>query len=170
MKNTKEKNYNNLIFIPIILLVLSILLELSLSKIVFFYETPPSLFLIFTYIILFVFNTNLPVLVIFLICMTYDFLFGINPGFFSASILISSLIINQANLNYLNNSFLNIWVFFIIFFSIVSLIQIGFYILLYFNLPDLEKLIFQLGLSLFFFPIIFLILKNGMNYFNLKLY
>ena len=90
--------------------------------------------------------------------------------FFSASILISSLIINQANLNYLNNSFFNIWVFFIIFFSIVSLIQIGFYILLYFNLPDLEKLIFQLGLSLFFFPIIFLILKNGMNYFNLKLY
>ncbi len=169
MKKTKQNASNNLIFIPIIVLILSILLELSLSKIVFFYETPPSLFLIFTYLILFVFNSNIPVIITFLICLTYDFLFGTNPGFFAASILISSLILQNFNLNYLNNSFLNIWIFFIIFFSIVSLIQITFFIILYFNFPNLEKIIFQLGLSLLFFPFIFLLIRNGINFFNLKL-
>ena len=170
MKNIKQNASNNLIFIPITVLILSILLELSLSKIVFFYETPPSLFLIFTYLILFVFNVNLPVFVTFLICLTYDLLFGINPGFFAGSILISSLMLHNFNLNYLNNSFFNISVFFIIFFSIVNIIQILFFIILYFNFPNLEKIIFQLGLSLLFFPLIFLLLRNGMNFFNLKLH
>ena len=165
------KNFykNNLpLFFSIIFLILFIFFELSLTKIFFFYETPPSLFLILFFLVFFVFKISIPTSIIFCIGLIYDFLLGTLPGMFCSSILISTALINQINRNYLLNSYFTIWFFFLLYFSLVSFFQTIFYFMLFLNIPNIDKIIFQLGLSLFFFPLVYFFLKTIINFSNLK--
>ena len=172
MQSILSKNISNFLvqyLLPLFICLLAIIIELSLTKISFIAEVPPSFLLMIIFYWIISLKVDLSYWLIFLLGLIWDVLVGSIPGLMTSSLLISigclKLIINRFTFSSYVTYFFGFSLF-LLFLNFVKLIGFS---MLYFSAPSYEKIIFQLCFSLVIFPFILILLNPIKILFSIEL-
>ena len=148
-------SYYQIIFIKLIISAFIIFFELSLSQIYFFYQKTP--YILYTFIFIWFSEIGLASYwVYFLISLFYDFIFDNNLGLSTICILLIMPILTLAKSNINNFDYTKSFLAFTVFITLLLILKISFFFMLFLNLPKIEIIIFQVLLTLIFYPLLLL--------------
>ena len=142
-----------ILLIKLILSIFIILFEISLSQIHFFYQKTPYILYAFIYF----WFSEIGILsywVYFLIGFFYDLIFGNNLGLSTICLLLIAPILTIAQPHIKNFDYTKRFLLFSIFITVLSSLKIVFFFILFFKIPEFEFMIFQILISLIFYPLL----------------
>ena len=144
-----------IIFIKLIFSIFIVFFELSLSQIYLFYQKTP--FILYTFIFIWFSEIGLASYwVYFLISLFYDFIFDNNLGLSTICILLIIPILTLAKSRIKNFDYTKRFLAFTVFITLLLILKISFFFMLFLNWPKIEIIIFQVLLTLIFYPVILL--------------
>ena len=144
-----------IIFIKLILSILIIIFEISLSQIHFLYQKTP--YILYTFIYFWFLEIGLmSYWVYFFIGLFYDLIFGNNLGLSTISILLLVPILTLTHPHIKNFDYTKRFLSFAIFMTFLLSIKTAFFFILFFKMPEIEFIIFQIFITLIFYPLLFL--------------
>ena len=148
-------SYYQIIFIKLIISTFIVFFELSLSQIYFFYQKTP--YILYTFIFIWFSEIGLASYwVYFLIGLFYDFIFGNNLGLSTICILLIVPILALVKTNILDFDYTKRFLAFTVFITLLLILKFLFFFMLFLSLPKIEIIIFQVLLTLIFYPAILL--------------
>ena len=151
---TFPSNYQ-IIFIKLILSILIIIFEISLSQIHFLYQKTP--YILYTFIYFWFLEIGLmSYWVYFFIGLFYDLIFGNNLGLSTISILLLVPILTLTHPHIKNFDYTKRFLSFAIFMTFLLSLKTTFFFILFFKMPEIEFIIFQIFITLIFYPLLFL--------------
>ena len=155
-----------LIFIKLILSILIIIFEISLSQIHFLYQKTP--YILYTFIYFWFLEIGLmSYWVYFFIGLFYDLIFGNNLGLSTISILLLVPILTLSHPHIKNFDYTKRFLSFAIFMTFLLSIKTTFFFILFFKIPEIEFIIFQILITLIFYPLLFLFFSPVSKLINL---
>ena len=144
-----------LIFIKLILSILIIIFEISLSQIHFLYQKTP--YILYTFIYFWFLEIGLmSYWVYFFIGLFYDLIFGNNLGLSTICILLLVPILTLTHPHVKNFDYTKRFLSFTIFMTLLLSLKTTFFFILFFKMPEIEFIIFQILITLIFYPLLFL--------------
>ena len=141
------------ILIQLFLSCVIIFFEISLSKIYFLYEMSPLFLFIFIYFWIIEINFS-PYWVYFVIGLFCDLFFSSILGLISFSLLISVGLLRFVNAPLICTNFSRKLLIFTIFLLILQSIQLLLFFIIYFQIPNFEKFLFQILVTIMLYPIL----------------
>ena len=155
-----------LIFIKLILSVFIIFFEISLSQIHFLYQKTP--YILYTFIYFWFLEIGLmSYWVYFFIGLFYDLIFGNNLGLSTICILLLVPILTLTQPHIKNFDYTKRFLSFAIFMTFLLSLKTTFFFILFFKMPEIEFIIFQLLITLIFYPLLFLFFSPIKKFINL---
>ena len=143
------------IFIKLIFSIFIIFLEISLSQIHFLYQKTP--YFLYTFIYFWFLEIGLmSYWVYFFIGLFYDLIFGTNLGLSTISILLLVPILTLTHPHIKNFDYTKRFLSFAIFMTFLLSLKTTFFFIFYFKMPEIEFIIFQILITLIFYPLLFL--------------
>ena len=144
-----------IIFIKLILSILIIIFEISLSQIHFLYQKTP--YILYTFIYFWFLEIGLmSYWVYFFIGLLYDLIFGNNLGLSTICILLLVPILTLTHPHIKNFDYTKRFLSFTIFMTLLLILKTTFFFILFFKMPEGEFIIFQILITLIFYPLLFL--------------
>ena len=144
-----------LIFIKLILSILIIIFEISLSQIHFLYQKTP--YILYTFIYFWFLEIGLmSYWIYFFIGLFYDLIFGNNLGLSTICILLLVPILTLTHPYIKNFDYTKRFLSFAIFMTFLLSLKTTFFFILFFKMPEIEFIIFQILITLIFYPLLFL--------------
>ena len=144
-----------IIFIKLILSIFIIVFEISLSQIHFLYQKTP--YILYTFIYFWFLEIGLmSYWVYFFIGLFYDFIFGNNLGLSTISILLLVPILTLTLPHIKNFDYTKRFLSFTIFMTLLLSLKTTVFFILFFKMPEIEFIIFQILITLIFYPLLFL--------------
>ena len=144
-----------IIFIKLILSIFIIVFEISLSQIHFLYQKTP--YILYTFIYFWFLEIGLmSYWVYFFIGLFYDLIFGNNLGLSTISILLLVPILTLTHPHIKNFDYTKRFLSFAIFMIFLLSLKTTFFFILFFKMPEIEFIIFQILITLIFYPLLFL--------------
>ena len=144
-----------IIFIKLILSILIIIFEISLSQIHFLYQKTP--YILYTFIYFWFLEIGLmSYWVYFFIGLLYDLIFGNNLGLSTICILLLVPILTLTHPHIKNFDYTKRFLSFAIFMTFLLSLKTTFFFILFFKMPEIEFIIFQIFITLIFYPLLFL--------------
>ena len=141
------------ILIQLFLSCVVIFFEISLSKIYFLYEMSPLFLFIFIYFWIIEINFS-PYWVYFVIGLFCDLFFSSILGLISFSLLISVGLLRFVNAPLICTNFSRKLLIFTVFLLILQSIQLLLFFIIYFQIPNFEKFLFQILVTIMLYPIL----------------
>ena len=155
-----------LIFIKLILSILIIIFEISLSQIHFLYQKTP--YILYTFIYFWFLEIGLmSYWVYFFIGLFYDLIFGNNLGLSTICILLLVPILTLTHPHVKNFDYTKRFLSFTIFMTLLLSLKTTFFFILFFKMPEIEFIIFQIFITLIFYPLLFLFFSPVSKLINL---
>ena len=155
-----------IIFIKLILSILIIIFEISLSQIHFLYQKTP--YILYTFIYFWFLEIGLmSYWVYFFIGLFYDLIFGNNLGLSTISILLLVPILTLTHPHIKNFDYTKRFLSFAIFMTFLLSLKTTFFFILFFKMPEIEFIIFQILITLIFYPLLFLFFSPVSKLINL---
>lgn len=155
-----------LIFIKLILSILIIIFEISLSQIHFLYQKTP--YILYTFIYFWFLEIGLmSYWVYFFIGLFYDLIFGNNLGLSTICILLLVPILTLTHPYIKNFDYTKRFLSFTIFMTLLLSLKTTVFFILFFKMPEIEFIIFQIFITLIFYPLLFLIFNPVSKLINL---
>ena len=155
-----------LIFIKLILSILIIIFEISLSQIHFLYQKTP--YILYTFIYFWFLEIGLmSYWVYFFIGLFYDLIFGNNLGLSTICILLLVPILTLTHPHVKNFDYTKRFLSFTIFMTLLLSLKTTFFFILFFKMPEIEFIIFQILITLIFYPLLFLFFSPVSKLINL---
>ncbi len=155
-----------IISIKLILSILIIIFEISLSQIHFLYQKTP--YILYTFIFFWFLEIGLmSYWVYFFIGLFYDFIFGNNLGLSTICILLLVPILTLTHPHVKNFNYTKRFLSFTIFMTLLLSLKATFFFILFFKMPEIEFIIFQIFITLIFYPLFFLIFSPVSKLINL---
>ena len=155
-----------IIFIKLILSIFIIIFEISLSQIHFLYQKTP--YILYTFIYIWFLEIGLmSYWVYFFIGLFYDLIFGNNLGLSTISILLLVPILTLTHPYIKNFDYTKRFLSFAIFMTFLLSLKTTFFFILFFKMPEIEFIIFQILITLIFYPILFLFFSPTSKLINL---
>ena len=147
-----------IIFIKLILSILIIIFEISLSQIHFLYQKTP--YILYTFIYVWFLEIGiLSYWVYFFIGLLYDLIFGNNLGLSTISILLLVPILTLTLPHIKNFDYTKRFLSFTVFMTLLLSLKTTFFFILFFKMPEIEFIIFQILITLIFYPLLFLFFR-----------
>ena len=144
-----------IISIKLILSLFIIVFEISLSQIHFLYQKTP--YILYTFIYFWVLEIGiLSYWVYFFIGLLYDLIFGNNVGLSTICILLLVPILTLTHPHIKNFDYTKRFLSFTIFTTLLLSLKTTFFFILFFKMPEIEFIIFQILITLIFYPLLFL--------------
>ena len=144
-----------IISIKLILSILIIIFEISLSQIHFLYQKTP--YILYTFIYFWFLEIGLmSYWVYFFIGLFYDLIFGNNLGLSTISILLLVPILTLTHPHIKNFDYTKRFLSFAIFITFLLSLKTTFFFILFFKMPEIEFIIFQIFITLIIYPLFFL--------------
>ena len=144
-----------LIFIKLILSILIIIFEISLSQIHFLYQKTP--YILYTFIYFWFLEIGLmSYWIYFFIGLFYDLIFGNNLGLSTICILLLVPILTLTYPYIKNFDYTKRFLSFTIFMTLLLSLKTSVFFILFFKMPEIEFIIFQILITLIFYPLLFL--------------
>ena len=144
-----------IISIKLILSLFIIVFEISLSQIHFLYQKTP--YILYTFIYFWFLEIGLmSYWVYFFIGLFYDLIFGNNLGLSTISILLLVPILTLTHPHIKNFDYTIRFLSFAIFMIFLLSLKTTFFFILFFKMPEIEFIIFQIFITLIFYPLLFL--------------
>ena len=144
-----------IIFIKLILSIFIIIFEISLSQIHFLYQKTP--YILYTFIYFWFLEIGLmSYWVYFFIGLLYDLIFGNNLGLSTICILLLVPILTLTLPRIKNFDYTKRFLSFTIFMILLLSLKATFFFILFFKMPEIEFIIFQILITLIFYPLLFL--------------
>ena len=141
------------ILIQLFLSCVIIFFEISLSKIYFLYEISPLFLFIFIYFWIVEINFS-PYWVYFVIGLFCDLFFSSILGLISFSLLMGVGLLRLVNAPLICTNFSRKLLIFTIFLLILQSIQLLLFFIIYFQIPNFEKFLFQILVTIMLYPIL----------------
>ena len=141
------------ILIQLFLSCVVIFFEISLSRMYFLYEMSPLFLFIFIYFWIIEINFS-PYWVYFVIGLFCDLFFSSILGLISFSLLISVGLLRFVNAPLICTNFSRKLLIFILFLLILQSIQLLLFFIIYFQIPNFEKFLFQILVTIMLYPIL----------------
>ena len=155
-----------LIFIKLILSILIIIFEISLSQIHFLYQKTP--YILYTFIYFWFLEIGLmSYWVYFFIGLFYDLIFGNNLGLSTICILLLVPILTLTHPHVKNFDYTKRFLSFTIFMTLLLSLKTTVFFILFFKMPEIEFIIFQIFITLIFYPLLFLFFSPTSKLINL---
>ena len=155
-----------IIFIKLILSIFIIIFEISLSQIHFLYQKTP--YILYTFIYFWFLEIGLmSYWVYFFIGLFYDLIFGNNLGLSTICILLLVPILTLTNPYIKNFDYTKRFLSFAIFMTFLLSLKTTFFFILFFKMPEIEFIIFQIFITLIFYPLLFLFFSQVSKLINL---
>ena len=155
-----------ILLIKLILSIFIILFEISLSQIPFFYQKTP--YILYTFIYFWFSEIGLlSYWVYFLIGLFYDLIFGNNLGLSTICILLLVPILTLTHPYIKNFDYTKRFLSFTIFMTLLLSLKTTFFFILFFKIPEIEFIIFQILITLIFYPLLFLFFSPASKLINL---
>ena len=155
-----------IIFIKLILSILIIIFEISLSQIHFLYQKTP--YILYTFIYFWFLEIGLmSYWVYFFIGLFYDLIFGNNLGLSTICILLLVPILTLTHPHVKNFDYTKRFLSFTIFMTLLLSLKTTFFFVLFFKMPEIEFIIFQILITLIFYPLLFLFFSPASKLINL---
>ncbi len=155
-----------IIFIKLILSIFIIIFEISLSQIHFLYQKTP--YILYTFIYFWFLEIGLmSYWVYFFIGIFYDLIFGNNLGLSTISILLLVPILTLTHPYIKNFDYTKRFLSFAIFMTFLLSLKTTFFFILFFKMPEIEFIIFQILITLIFYPLLFLFFSPTSKLINL---
>lgn len=155
-----------IIFIKLILSIFIIIFEISLSQIHFLYQKTP--YILYTFIYFWFLEIGLMSFwVYFFIGIFYDLIFGNNLGLSTISILLLVPILTFTHPYIKNFDYTKRFLSFAIFMTFLLSLKTTFFFILFFKMPEIEFIIFQILITLIFYPLLFLFFSPTSKLINL---
>ena len=155
-----------IISIKLILSLFIIVFEISLSQIHFLYQKTP--YILYTFIYFWFLEIGLmSYWVYFFIGLFYDLIFGNNLGLSTISILLLVPILTLTHPHIKNFDYTKRFLSFAIFMTFLLSIKTTFFFILFFKIPEIEFIIFQILITLIFYPLLFLFFSPVSKLINL---
>ena len=155
-----------LIFIKLILSILIIIFEISLSQIHFLYQKTP--YILYTFIYFWFLEIGLmSYWVYFFIGLFYDLIFGNNLGLSTICILLLVPILTLTHPHVKNFDYTKRFLSFTIFMTLLLSLKTTVFFILFFKMPEIEFIIFQIFITLIFYPLFFLFFSPVSKLINL---
>ena len=155
-----------IIFIKLILSILIIIFEISLSQIHFLYQKTP--YILYTFIYFWFLEIGLmSYWVYFFIGLLYDLIFGNNLGLSTICILLLVPILTLTHPHIKNFDYTKRFLSFTIFMTLLLSLKTTFFFILFFKMPEIEFIIFQILITLIFYPLLFLFFSPASKLINL---
>ena len=144
-----------IIFIKLILSLFIIVFEISLSQIHFLYQKTP--YILYTFIYFWFLEIGLmSYWVYFFIGLFYDLIFGNNLGLSTISILLLVPILTLTHPHIKNFNYTKRFLSLAIFMTFLLSLKTTFFFILFLKMPEIEFIIFQILITLIFYPLLFL--------------
>ena len=144
-----------IISIKLILSLFIIVFEISLSQIHFLYQKTP--YILYSFIYFWFLEIGLmSYWVYFFIGLFYDLIFGNNLGLSTISILLLVPILTLTHPHIKNFDYTKRFLSFAIFMTFLLSLKTTFFFILFFKMPEIEFIIFQILITLIFYPLLFL--------------
>ena len=141
------------ILIQLFLSCVIIFFEISLSKIYFLYEISPLFLFIFIYFWIVEINFS-PYWVYFVIGLFCDLFFSSILGLISFSLLMGVGLLRLVNAPLICTNFSRKLLIFTAFILILQSIQLFLFFIIYFQIPNFEKFLFQILVTIMLYPIL----------------
>ena len=155
-----------IISIKLIMSIFIIVFEISLSQIHFLYQKTP--YILYTFIYFWFLEIGLmSYWVYFFIGLFYDLIFGNNLGLSTISILLLVPILTLTHPHIKNFDYTKRFLSFAIFMTFLLSLKTTFFFILYFKMPEIEFIIFQILITLIFYPLLFLFFSPVSKLINL---
>ena len=155
-----------IISIKLILSLFIIVFEISLSQIHFLYQKTP--YILYTFIYFWFLEIGLmSYWVYFFIGLFYDLIFGNNLGLSTISILLLVPILTLTYPHIKNFDYTKRFLSFAIFMTFLLSLKTTFFFILFFKMPEIEFIIFQIFITLIFYPLLFLFFSPVSKLINL---
>ena len=155
-----------IIFIKLILSILIIIFEISLSQIHFLYQKTP--YILYTFIYFWFLEIGLmSYWVYFFIGLFYDLIFGNNLGLSTICILLLVPILTLTHPHVKNFDYTKRFLSFTIFMTLLLSLKTTVFFILFFKMPEIEFIIFQIFITLIFYPLLFLFFNPVSKLINL---
>ena len=155
-----------IIFIKLILSIFIIVFEISLSQIHFLYQKTP--YILYTFIYFWFLEIGLmSYWVYFFIGLLYDLIFGNNLGLSTICILLLVPILTLTHPHVKNFDYTKRFLSFTIFMTLLLSLKTTFFFILFFKIPEIEFIIFQILVTLIFYPLLFLFFSPVSKLINL---
>ena len=155
-----------IISIKLILSLFIIIFEISLSQIHFLYQKTP--YILYTFIYIWFLEIGLmSYWVYFFIGLFYDLIFGNNLGLSTISILLLVPILTLTHPHIKNFDYTKKFLSFAIFMTFLLSVKTTFFFILFFKMPEIEFIIFQILITLIFYPLLFLFFSPASKLINL---
>ena len=144
-----------IISIKLILSLFIIVFEISLSQIHFLYQKTP--YILYTFIYFWFLEIGLmSYWVYFFIGLFYDLILGNNLGLSTISILLLVPILTLTHPHIKKFDYTKRFLSFAIFMTFLLSLKTTFFFILFFKMPEIEFIIFQILITLIFYPLLFL--------------
>ena len=155
-----------IIFIKLILSIFIIFFEISLSQIHFLYQKTP--YILYTFIYFWFLEIGLmSYWVYFFIGLFYDLIFGNNLGLSTICILLLVPILTLTHPHVKNFDYTKRFLSFTIFMTLLLSLKATVFFILFFKMPEIEFIIFQIFITLIFYPLLFLFFSPASKLINL---
>ena len=155
-----------IISIKLILSLFIIVFEISLSQIHFLYQKTP--YILYTFIYFWFLEIGLmSYWVYFFIGLFYDLIFGNNLGLSTISILLLVPILTLTHPYIKNFDYTKRFLSFAIFMTFLLSLKTTFFFMLFLKMPEIEFIIFQIFITLIFYPLFFLFFNPVSKLINL---
>ena len=155
-----------IISIKLILSLFIIVFEISLSQIHFLYQKTP--YILYTFIYFWFLEIGLmSYWVYFFIGLFYDLIFGNNLGLSTISILLLVPILTLTHPHIKNFDYTKRFLSFTIFMTLLLSLKTTFFFILFFKIPEIEFIIYQILITLIFYPLLFLFFSPVSKLINL---
>ena len=155
-----------IISIKLILSLFIIVFEISLSQIHFLYQKTP--YILYTFIYFWFLEIGLmSYWVYFFIGLLYDLIFGNNLGLSTICILLLVPILSLTHPHIKNFDYTKRFLSFTIFMTLLLSLKTTFFFMLFFKMPEIEFIIFQILITLIFYPLLFLFFSPVSKLINL---
>jgi len=141
------------ILIQLFLSCVIIFFEISLSKMYFLYEMSPLFLFIFIYFWIVEINFS-PYWVYFVIGLFCDLFFSSILGLISFSLLMGVGLLRLVNAPLICTNFSRKLLIFTAFILILQSIQLFLFFIIYFQIPNFEKFLFQILVTIMLYPIL----------------
>ena len=133
--------------------------EVSLNLFSIFDHSPPSLISIIIFISIRKYSINYSNFILFILGLIYDIILGVNIGSSTILFLLIKYLTHYIQNRFTINNYNNDWFYFTCVFMISFLIIFFINIFLNLVIPDFSPILFHIGITLIFFPLILMFLN-----------
>ena len=155
-----------IISIKLILSIFIIVFEISLSQIHILYQKTPYILYAFIYF-WFLEIGLMSYWIYFFIGLFYDLIFGNNLGLSTICLLLLVPILTLTHPHVKNFDYTKKFLSFTIFMTLLLSLKTTFFFILFFKMPEIEFIIFQIFITLIFYPLLFLFFSPVSKLINL---